>query len=134
MALKLLAQDPKDFCVLYFTEIGVDDGTPEETQALLWELLDQIDIYNLLPNKDPAKGFDTVIKDVRLVLKPMPRQWLPGDPLSVYLAREAVNQLYGLVLNNAARELNALIECNGVAFGRIRIWFDERVGRVSGIS
>ncbi len=87
-------------------------------------------MYKLLPKEDPAKGFDEVVKGVRFILEPVPRQWVLGDPLSVNLAFEALNQLYGLVLKNMAAELKALIECNGIALGRFRIWFDSKVDRV----
>lgn len=117
----MLSQDPADFCILYFTQIDSEDGTPEATEALLSELLQQIDLYNVLPKRDPAKGFDVVKRGVRFILEPVPEQWVLGKPLSVYLAFEALNQLYGLVLNNMATELRALIECDGVALGRFRI-------------
>ncbi len=105
-------------------QLGSEDGTPEATEALLEEILDQFNIYTLLPKHDPAKGFDVVRKGVRFVLEPVSKQLVPERPLNVYLTFEALNQLYGLVLSNMARELRALIECNGIALGRFKVRFD----------
>lgn len=76
-------------------------------------------MYKALPQSDPAKGFDVVVeKEVRFILEPVPQH-----PLDNALAFEALDQLYGLVLNGMAREVGCLVGCNGVALGRFRVLF-----------
>lgn len=124
IAVQLLYKDIKKLCVLYISALGEDEGTASETEILLWEILDRIDYYNTLPKDDIAPKFEKLKKGVRFLLEVVPSQWVRGEPLTVSLAIEALDQLYALILSNKSRDLKALIECDGVALGRMGIWLE----------
>ena len=58
--------------------------------------------------------------NVRFKLEPVPQH-----PPDGWLALESLNVLYGLVMENEARELTALVVCDGIAYGRFRVIFQN---------
>lgn len=134
IALHLPYKDTKKLCVLYITDLGEEEGTASETEILLWEILDRIDYYNTLPKDDVAPKFEKLKKDVRFLLEIVPSQWVQGEPLTVSLAIEALDQLYALILSNKSRDLKALIECDGITLGRMGIWLDYQVNEANRVA
>ena len=110
-------------CCLEIVRLGppLKSSSDIETHYFLQIINDQLDIYRGRPLAESAKGFDETKYDVRVSLEP-----IPWHPLDGSLAVEALSHLEGLVLANGAREMIALVECDAMALGRIKVRIEQR--------
>ena len=56
----------------------------------------------------------------------------PYMPMSVAMAQESLEIIYGIVTHSEVREFVALVVCQGLAKGRIRAWLLDDPGDESG--
>ena len=115
-AREIRTTDPYEYCVLSITDLGTRLGSATESYHVLLAIGDRVTALRAQPEASTVDRFAIIIVDSLLAMRPQ-------EDLSLELAIGALLVLDSLVWSNLARNIRAIIACNGVVYAKMRIDF-----------
>ena len=120
-AIPIKALGPNDHCHLFFPTVG-RSGTSAEGHYFLLHVLEEMVSLKASPPDSIPNPCDISRFDVRFQMK-----IISQSPMSVGMALESLEIIYGIVVESEVREFVALVVCQGLAMGRFRAWLLDSV-------
>lgn len=115
-AREIQTTDPYEYCVLSIIDLGTRLGSATESYHVLLAISDRVAALRAQPEASTVDRFVIIVVDSLLAMRPQ-------EDLSLELAIGALMLLDSLVLWNLARDVRAVIACNGVVYAKMRIDF-----------
>ena len=115
-AKEIETTDPYEYCALSVTHLGTRLGNNTESYHVLLAIHDRIAAFEAQPEGSAPESFSLVVVDILL-------EMVPEKDLTLELAIGALKVLDVLVYYRHARNIRALIACNGVTYGALGIDF-----------
>lgn len=113
---KIQTADPYQYCALSITNLGSRLGNKTESRHVIIAIHDRIAAFRAQPAGSTPDEFDIIVVDILL-------EMIPQENLTLELAIGALMVLDALVYVNDARNLRAIIICNGVSYATMGIDF-----------
>ena len=115
-AQEIQTKDPYEYCALSITYLGTRLGNKTESYHVLLAIHDRIAAFRAQPEGSTPDEFDIIVVDILL-------EMLPQEDLTLELAIGALVVLDTLVYVNNARNVRAIIACNGISYATMGIEF-----------